>query len=73
VTVCEEVVPRLNKHDDVIDRNFDFMKIAPPGNEELVVPLVTSNGITDGGQGCEPRLPGKLKNWVPTQLKFPFW
>ena len=28
VTVCEKVVPRLNKHDDVIEWNF--MKIAPP-------------------------------------------
>jgi len=27
VTVCEKVVPRLNKHDDVIEWNF--MKIAP--------------------------------------------
>ena len=28
VTVCEKVVPRLNKHDDVIEWNF--RKIAPP-------------------------------------------
>ena len=28
MTVCEKVVPRLNKHDDVIEWNF--MKIAPP-------------------------------------------
>jgi len=28
VTVCEKVVPRLNKHNDVIESNF--MKIAPP-------------------------------------------
>jgi len=28
VTVCEKVVPRLDKYDDVIDWNF--MKIAPP-------------------------------------------
>jgi len=28
MTVCEKVVPRLNKHDDIIDLNF--MKIAPP-------------------------------------------
>jgi len=28
VTVCKKVVPRLNKHDDVIEWNF--MKIAPP-------------------------------------------
>jgi len=28
VTVCEKVVPRLNKHDDVIEQNF--MKIALP-------------------------------------------
>jgi len=28
VTVCEKVVPRLNKHDDVIEWNF--MKIVPP-------------------------------------------
>ena len=28
VTVCEKVVPRLNKHDDVIEWNF--MKSAPP-------------------------------------------
>jgi len=28
VTVCEKVVPRLNKHDDVI--KWNFMKIAPP-------------------------------------------
>jgi len=28
VTVCEKFVPRLNKHDDVIEQNF--MKIAPP-------------------------------------------
>jgi len=28
VTVCEKVVPRLNKHDDVIEWNF--MKIASP-------------------------------------------
>ena len=27
VTVCEKAVPRLNKHDDVIERNF--MKILP--------------------------------------------
>ena len=37
VTVCEKVVPPLNKHDDVIEWNF--MKIAPPRNEELVAPL----------------------------------
>jgi len=37
VTVCEKVVPRLNKHDDVIEWNF--VKIAPPRNEELVAPL----------------------------------
>ena len=28
VTVSEKVLPRLNKHDDVIEWNF--MKIAPP-------------------------------------------
>jgi len=28
MTVCEKVVPRLNKHDDVIE--LKFMKIAPP-------------------------------------------
>jgi len=28
VTVCKNVAPRLNKHDDVIEWNF--MKIAPP-------------------------------------------
>ena len=28
VTVCEKVVPRLDKYDDVIEWNF--MKIAPP-------------------------------------------
>jgi len=28
MTVCEKIVPRLNEHDDVIERNF--MKIAPP-------------------------------------------
>jgi len=28
VTVCAKVVPRLNKHDDVI--KWNFMKIAPP-------------------------------------------
>ena len=28
VTVCEKVVPRLNKHDDVIE--LKFMKIVPP-------------------------------------------
>jgi len=28
VTVCENVVPRLNKNDDAIEWNF--MKIAPP-------------------------------------------
>jgi len=38
VTVCEKVVPRLNKHDDVIEWNF--VKIAPPRNEELVAPLL---------------------------------
>jgi len=38
VTVCEKVVPRLNKHDDVIEWNF--MKIASPRNEELVAPLL---------------------------------
>ena len=38
VTVCENVVPRLNNHDDVMEWNF--MKIAPsPRNEELVAPL----------------------------------
>jgi len=39
VTVCEKVVPELNKHDDIIEWNF--MKIALPRNEELVAPLVT--------------------------------
>jgi len=43
VTVCENVVPRLNKHDDVIKRRF--MKIAPPWNEELVVPLVNTSAV----------------------------
>jgi len=33
VTVCEKVVPRLNKHDDVIEWNF--RKIAPPRNENM--------------------------------------
>jgi len=42
VTVCEKVVPRLNKNDDVIAGNF--MKIAPLRNEELIAPLVTCNG-----------------------------
>jgi len=28
VTVCEKVVPRLNKHDEVIE--YNFVKIAPP-------------------------------------------
>jgi len=37
VTVYEKVVPGLNKHDDVIEWNF--MKTAPPRNEELVAPL----------------------------------
>jgi len=37
VTVCENVVPRLNKNDDVIE--WKFMKIAHPRNEELVAPL----------------------------------
>jgi len=37
VTVCEKIVPRLNKHGEVIERNF--MIIAPPRNEELVAPL----------------------------------
>jgi len=37
-TVCEKVVPWLNKYDDVIEWNF--MKI-PPRNEELVAPLPT--------------------------------
>jgi len=37
VTICEKVVPHLNKHDDVIEWNF--MKIALPGNEELVASL----------------------------------
>ena len=35
--VCEKFLPRLNKHDDVIEWNF--MKIAPSRNEELVAPL----------------------------------
>ena len=43
VTVCEKVVPQLNKHDDVIEWNF--MKIAPPRNEELVAPLIVIIGI----------------------------
>jgi len=42
VTVCEEVVPRLNKHDDVI--KWNFMKIALPRNEELVAPLLQPLG-----------------------------
>jgi len=40
VIICNRLrkfVPRLNKHDDVIDWNF--MKIAPPRIEELVAPL----------------------------------
>jgi len=36
VTVCEKVVPRLNKHDDVMECNF--MKSAPR-NDDLVSPL----------------------------------
>ena len=40
VTVCEKVVPRLNKHDDVI--KWNFMKTAPSRNEELVAPLPCS-------------------------------
>jgi len=40
VTVWEKI-PRLNKHDNVIEWNF--MKIAPPPrNEELVAPLTAS-------------------------------
>ena len=39
VTVCDKVVPRLSKHDDVIEWNF--MTIAPPPDmkSELVAPL----------------------------------
>jgi len=40
VIICgrlRKFAPRLNKHDDVIECNF--MKIAPPRNEELVAPL----------------------------------
>ena len=40
VTVCEKVVPRLNKHDDVIEWNF--MKIPTPRNGELFAPLTTT-------------------------------
>ena len=41
VTVCEQVVSRLNKDDDAIEWNF--MKIFPPRNEELVAPLIHSS------------------------------
>jgi len=36
VTVCEKVVPQLNKHDDVIE--WKFMKIAPPRNKSWLCP-----------------------------------
>jgi len=37
VTACEKIVPRLNKHDDVIE--WKSMKISLTPNEELVAPL----------------------------------
>jgi len=40
IIICDrlrKVVSQLNKHDDVIERNF--MKTAPPRNEDLVAPL----------------------------------
>jgi len=40
VTVCDKVVPRLNKHDDVIEWNF--MKIAPPKWRAGCAPVWTS-------------------------------
>jgi len=41
VTVCEEVVPRLNKHIDVIEWNF--VKIAPPEMKNWLRPCRESN------------------------------
>jgi len=38
VTVCEKVVPRLNRHDDVIEWNL--MKIAPPEMKSWLRPLL---------------------------------
>jgi len=35
----QKFVPRLNKHDDVIESKL--MKIDPPRNEKLVVPVLS--------------------------------
>jgi len=40
---CEKVVPRLNKHDDVIEWNF--MKVVFPRNKELIAPLPPARSI----------------------------
>ena len=37
-TVCEKVVPRLNKHDDVIEWNF--MKLPPPEMKSWLRPCI---------------------------------
>jgi len=56
VIVCEKVVPRLNKHDDVIER--DFMKTAPPEMKSWLRPccnaqwrsLLTSGSLHNTAQ-----------------------
>jgi len=45
VTVCNKVVPQLDKLDDVIELNF--MKISPPRNEDqLVAPLIQGSFLS---------------------------
>jgi len=39
VTVCKKVVPRLNKHDDVI--MWNFMNIAPPEMKSWLRPCLS--------------------------------
>ena len=43
VTVCEKVVPRLNKHNDVIEWNF--MKIAPPEMKSWLHPCPQQHSL----------------------------
>jgi len=66
VTVCEKVVPRLNKHDDVIEWNF--MKIPPPPNEELVAPLILTENKTEK----RPRRKAQVSRAVGVVLNYCF-
>jgi len=53
VTVCEKVVARLNKHDDVIERKF--MKIAPLEIKSWLRPCDSSIQYLSSDAFCEKK------------------